>query len=65
MLRLTVGRIPDGREIAVITEGGHPQDGTDETCVVCSVAVIDELPNRDAEAWFKRQATDRPWETRQ
>lgn len=62
--RLTVGPLPDGREAAIITEGGHPQIDAAQ-CVVCSVALLDELPNRDADAWFKQQVRERPWETRQ
>lgn len=63
-LRLTVGAIPDGREIAVISDGGHPQIDNAQ-CTVCAVAVLDDLPNRDADAWFKRMVEERPWESRQ
>lgn len=65
MLRLTVGTTRDGREIAIITDGGHPQVAGSGQTTVCTVALLDELPNRDADAWFKRQAVERPWESRQ
>lgn len=65
--RLTVGPIPGKgpRELAVITEGGHPQVKGADDCVVCAVAWVDELPDADAIVWFKQQIVERPWETRQ
>lgn len=62
--RLTVGPAKDGRQIAVITQGGHPQFPGSGQCIVCTVAEVSELPNQDPDAWFERMKEERPWETR-
>lgn len=64
---LTVGPCEkhNGRVLVIITDGGHPQAPGSEDCIVCALAWLDELPNRDPEAWFKQQVEERPWETRQ
>ena len=58
--RLTTGIIRDGREIAVITRGGHPQIPNSGPCEVCSVGVVDEVG--DVNAWFREQVRASPWD---
>lgn len=62
---LTIGPARDGRKLAVITSGGHPQIPGSGTCTVHTVALVDNLPGQDAQAWFARMVEQRPWETRQ
>ena len=60
---LTVGKIPDGRTLAVITTGGHPQLNPDETANVLAVEVVKSM--KEAKQWFRKMQAERPWETRQ
>jgi hypothetical protein len=64
-LRLTVGEDRQGRKIACITAGGHPQIPGSGDCYVLSVRLVENLPNQDPDAWFDRMCRERPWETRQ
>jgi hypothetical protein len=61
--RLTVGEAKDGRILAIITEGGHPQMAGDRQCKVCELR-ISEGADSDS-AWFDNMIIERPWETRQ
>lgn len=60
--RLTVGPVPDGRHIAIITTGGGIGTGN---CEVLTVEVVDGWSRRKLTAWFKKMVAERPWETRQ
>lgn len=63
---LTVGFDGAGRELAIISSGAHPQlDEEIDPTFVLSVALVDELPNRDPRAWFLYMVETRPWESRQ
>lgn len=64
-LTLTIGRTPDGRQVAVISKGGHPQIADSGQCVVCTLEVVDGWSRRKIKDWFQQQKRDRPWETRQ
>jgi hypothetical protein len=64
-LALTVGPAKDGRKLAVITSGGHPQLPGNELCTVCEIKVVDGWSKRKIAAWFERMKAERPWETRQ
>jgi hypothetical protein len=64
-LRMTVGKADDGREIAIITSGGHPQIPGSGVCHILTLEVVDLMPNKDPDAWFEQMKKERPWETRQ
>lgn len=64
-LTLTVGPALDGRKVAVISEGGHPQRHGSGKCVVLTVKVVDGWGRRKINDWFERMKAERPWETRQ
>lgn len=60
-LYLTVDDDPDGDGMIAILTQGHPNRG-DEEVIVCNVK---RVQTRDeADAWFKRQCVERPWEVR-
>ena len=63
--RITVGFDDKERELAILTKGGHPSIPGSGECFVCGIAIVDELPDRDIDAWFKEQMETKPWETRQ
>jgi hypothetical protein len=64
-LTLTVGDDTQGRKVAIITCGGHPQRESSDKCTVLTVEVVDGWDSRKIWAWFKRMKRERPWETRQ
>jgi hypothetical protein len=64
-LLMTTGKTDDGRELAIITSGGHPQLPGSGPCRILEVELVDNMPNRDTAAWFIRMNNERPWETRQ
>ncbi len=64
-LTLTVGPATDGRRVAVITSGGHPQRPDSGKCTVLTVEVVDGWGRKKINDWFDAQCRDRPWETRQ
>ena len=61
--RLTVGRAEDGRLLAIISSGGHPQISGSGQCTVLGVEVVKSM--KDAKRWFRQARVERPWETRQ
>lgn len=62
---LTVGPARDGRKVAIVTTGGHPQRPGSGMCNILTLAVVDGWSRRKIVAWFERMKTERPWETRQ
>lgn len=64
-LTLTVGPARDGRKLAIITTGGHPQLPGSGPTVVLHVEVIDGWGRKKLEDWFNRMGEERPWEARQ
>lgn len=64
-LTLTVGPARDGRMLAIVSEGGHPQRPGSGRCVVLTLALVSEIENKDTQAWFERMKVERPWESRQ
>lgn len=60
---LTVGRESRGRRrlLAVISDGS-PQYG-DNDITVLNVEIVQS--QKEAEEWFERMKSERPWETRQ
>jgi len=62
---MTVGEALDGRKIAIISSGGHPQQPNSGTCHVVHVEVVDGWGSRKINDWFARQVIEKPWETRQ
>jgi hypothetical protein len=62
---LTVGFDDAGRHIAIISSGAHPELGDIDGATILTVALVDELPNRDPKAWFLAMVEARPWESRQ
>ena len=60
--QLTVGPARDGRIIAIISSGGHPQRPDSGVCHVCTVAVVDGWSKSKIKAWFKRMVIQRPWD---
>jgi hypothetical protein len=62
--RLTFGPTDDGRKIAIISRGGHPQIAGSGTCEVLDVTTSCRT-KKEAKAWFHRMLIERPWETRQ
>lgn len=64
-LTLTVGPTDDGRTIAIITKGGHPQRPGSGKCFVLTLEDVAFIPNGDTQAWFEQMKRERPWETRQ
>jgi hypothetical protein len=64
-LRLTVGPALDGRKIAIISEGGHPQVPGSGPCIVLTLELVANIPSGDTQAWFEQMKAERPWETRQ
>lgn len=62
---LTIGPAKDGRKLAIITQGGHPQKPGSGTCEVLTVEVVDGWDQAKIDAWFERMQAERPWETRQ
>ena len=53
MMRLTIGRALDGRLIAAITEGGHPQIDPEKTTIVLDVSVVQSVA--EGKRWFTIQ----------
>jgi hypothetical protein len=49
--------------IAIISRGGHPQLGGDQTCEVLTLEVVPNM--KAAKEWFRRMKIERPWDTRQ
>ena len=65
-LILTVGNTEkDGKRLAIISRGGHPQKPGSGTCEVLTVERVEGWGRRKIDAWFKRMQIERPWETRQ
>jgi len=64
-LTLTVGNALDGRELAIISSGGHPQIPGSGPTTVLAVELVAAVPNGDVKAWFEQMKKERPWETRQ
>lgn len=64
-LTLMVGPANDGRKLAIISTGGHPQRPNSGKCVVLTVELVSNIPGGDTDAWFERMQKERPWETRQ
>lgn len=64
-LTLTVGPTPDGRRLAIISTGGHPQRPSSGPATVLHVEVIDGWDRKKLEDWFAQMKSERPWETRQ
>lgn len=64
-LMLTVGPTEDGRKLAIITSGGHPQIPGSGPCTILTLELLDNIPNGDAHAWFEQMKIEKPWETRQ
>ena len=62
-LILSIGHALDGRLVAVITTGGHPQINPEEKTLVLAVEVISS--EEEGKKWFKRMQIERPWEERQ
>jgi hypothetical protein len=62
---LTIGPATDGRRLAIISRGGHPQRLGSGTCEVLDMEVVDGWGRRKIDAWFERKKIERPWETRQ
>jgi hypothetical protein len=63
--RLTIGEDDDGRKLAVITAGGHPQIPNSGLCKIMTLELVELIPNQDTDAWFDKMVNERPWETRQ
>lgn len=64
-LLMTVGPAGDGRMLAIISRGGHPQRPGSGTCEVLTVELVANIPGGDTGAWFKKMQLEKPWETRQ
>lgn len=64
-LLLTVGEAPDGRKLACLSRGGHPQIAGSGDCEIVAVEVVDGWGRRKIAAWTERMKAERPWETRQ
>lgn len=64
-LTLSVGPACDGRKLAIITRGGHPQRPGSGTCEVLTLEVVDGWGRKKINDWFERMKQERPWETRQ
>lgn len=64
-LTLTVGPALDGRKVAIISRGGHPQLDHSQKCEVLTVEVVDGWGRKKVRDWFARMQIERPWETRQ
>lgn len=62
---LTVGKMEDGRTLAIISTGGHLQHPGSGEMLVLTVEVVDGWGRRKLNDWFQRQIETRPWETRQ
>lgn len=62
-LRLTYGRDPQGRMLAIISEGGHVQLPGSGPMTVLAVEVVKNA--KEAKRWGREQMETRPWETRQ
>lgn len=62
-LTLTIGETEDGRMLAIVSSGGHPQNPGSGVCTVQSVEVVES--RKEAKAWFERMKAERPWEIRQ
>ena len=62
-LKLTVGRDSQGRMLAIISTGGHPQINPEVQTTILTVEIVKNM--KEAKAWFKQQSLERPWETRQ
>jgi hypothetical protein len=62
---MTVGKDAKGREIAIITSGGHPQIAGSGPCTILTLELVENMPNKDIKAWFEQMKQERPWETRQ
>jgi hypothetical protein len=64
-LTLSVGSALDGRKLAIISSGGHPQRPGNGCCTVLTVEVVDGWSRRKIADWFKQMQEQKPWETRQ
>lgn len=62
-LVLSVGKARDGRLLAIVTTGGHPQINPNETTIVLAVEVVQS--QEEANEWFEKAQIERPWITRQ
>lgn len=62
-LTLTVGNDTNGRKIAIITRGGHPQRDS-HRCEVLTVEVVQGWGRKRIDGWFQRMREEKPWETR-
>lgn len=60
-LYMTYGKTPDGRNLAIISDGS-PQLGHDPVTVL---EVMPDISHTEAHAWFARMQIERPWEVRQ
>jgi hypothetical protein len=63
-LHLTVGTASDGRELAIISTGGHPQIPGSGVCTVLTLELTANMPD-GVDAWYEQMKRERPWETRQ
>jgi hypothetical protein len=64
-LALSVGPALDGRKLAIISRGGHPQRAGSGLCEVLTVEVVDGWSKRKINDWFEHMKIVKPWETRQ
>jgi hypothetical protein len=50
---LTVGPALDGRKLAIISKGGHPQRPGSGACQLLTLEVVDGWSKRKIDGWFK------------
>lgn len=58
---LTVGDDHKGNGMIAIITQGHPQLG-DQKVTILSLTRVSS--NEEAEAWYQKEMTEKPWETR-
>ena len=59
-IRLTYGPAIDGRKLAVLSRGGHPQIPGSGTCEVLAVEVRATM--KEAKQWRRIMLAAKPWE---
>jgi hypothetical protein len=51
--RLTIGPALDGRRIAIVSSGGHPQTPGSGDCTVLDVEVVDGWSEAKINEWYR------------